>query len=124
MYQNCGNCGNCGKLDAHGDLTTYNGCTSSPFLEVKERFTSGDGSQCFSEVRTQPDPRFTPRQHWVSRPKILTKISTGRQVVVGGGVSWKEICKDILRDGTSPVTLARAAKGLCKTANGWVVQVL
>ncbi len=86
-------------------------------------------------MKTQPmDDRFIeehipveakpPRNYLRDRGKRLTNRATGRRITVQGGVGWKEICEEILRDGTHPKSLAQVAAGKWKTANGWEVEVL
>ena len=91
-------------------------------MQKNNRFVSG--KQRFIETKVDSDHKCLPQSYWVNKRKILTNLSAGRTIVVDGGVTWKEICEDILKDGTSPSTLARAAKGINKSANGWVVEVL
>lgn len=84
---------------------------------------------------TRKDPRFEekripieqdriPRNYLRNRKKVLTNRAMGRQITVQGGVGWKEICEEILCDGTHPKSLAQVAAGKWKTANGWEVEVL
>lgn len=81
------------------------------------------------------DPRFVERSipaevssvttnRFKNRAKKLTNKSLGRELTIKGGVGWKEICDEILCDGTHPKSLAAVAAGKWKTANGWEVEVL
>jgi hypothetical protein len=65
-----------------------------------------------------------PRNFFRNRRKRLTNRASGRSIEVKGGVGWKEICEDILKDGTNPKSLAAVAAGKWKTANGWEVEIL
>jgi hypothetical protein len=78
----------------------------------------------FEEKRIPIEPGRAPRNRLRDLAKVLTNRSTGRQITVKGGVGWKEICEEILRDGTHPKSLAQVAAGKWKTANGWEVQIL
>lgn len=82
-----------------------------------------------------PDSRFVERPipvethralpvKFKSRPKKLTNRITGRELTISGGIGWKEICDQILKDGTHPKSLAAVAAGRWKTANGWEVDML
>lgn len=56
--------------------------------------------------------------------KRLVNKSLGKGYDVPGGLTWKHICENILRDGTNPSTLARVARGQLKSTNGWEVKIL
>lgn len=78
----------------------------------------------FEEVRIPVEQVRAPRKYLRDRSKRLTNRAAGRQITVKGGVGWKEICEEILCDGTHPKSLAQVAAGKWKTANGWEVEVL
>lgn len=78
----------------------------------------------FEEIRIPVEDVRPPRNYLRDRDKILTNRAAGRQIKVRGGVGWKEICEEILCDGTHPKSLAQVAAGRWKTANGWEVKVL
>jgi hypothetical protein len=80
------------------------------------------------------DPRYVekkipiesspPRNYFRDKDKRLINKSSGRVITVKGGVGWKEICDEILKDGTHPKSLAAVAAGRWKTANGWEVEII
>jgi hypothetical protein len=55
--------------------------------------------------------------------KRLVNTILGKGYDVPGGLTWKHICENILKDGTNPGTLARVARGQLKSTNGWQVKV-
>lgn len=77
----------------------------------------------FTETRIPVEAR-PPRNFFRNKGKRLTNKASGRRIEVKGGVGWKEICDEILRDGTNPKSLAAVAAGKWKTANGWEVEIL
>lgn len=56
--------------------------------------------------------------------KRLVNKSLGKGFDIPGGITWKDICENILKDGTSPATLARVARGCLHSTNGWEVKIL
>lgn len=84
-------------------------------------------------TNTSTDSRFVERSiprearltnQFKNRPKKLINRTLGRELTIKGGVGWKEICDEILCDGTHPKSLAAVAAGKWKTANGWEVEIL
>ena len=78
----------------------------------------------FEETRIPIEKVRRPRALLLNKAKRLTNRFTGRQLVINPGVGWKEICEEILCDGTHPKSLAQVAAGKWKTANGWEVEIL
>lgn len=56
--------------------------------------------------------------------KRLVNSSLGKGYDIPGGMTWREICDSVLRDGTNPATLARVARGHLNSTNGWEVKIL
>jgi hypothetical protein len=56
--------------------------------------------------------------------KRIVNTEIGKGYDIPGGMSWLEICKTILMDGTNPKSLARVARGQLKSTNGWEVKIL
>lgn len=69
-----------------------------------------------------------PVEHMPQRLKAKNKRLVNRARGVGfdvpGGITWADICRTILKDGTSPKLLARVARGQLKSTNGWEVEIL
>ena len=84
---------------------------------------------------SEPDSRFVERSipieisritpnRFKNQSKKLTNRTSGRELMICGGIGWKDICDQILKDGTHPKSLAAVAAGRWKTANGWEVDIL
>jgi len=58
------------------------------------------------------------------RNKRLVNKFTGVGYDIPGGYSWVEICRDVLKDGTCPNSLAKVARGQLKSTNGWQITLL
>ena len=78
----------------------------------------------FVERSIQAETLPVAHNKFKNRTKKLTNRSLGRELTIKEGVGWKEICDEILCDGTHPKSLAAVAAGKWKTANGWEVEVL
>jgi hypothetical protein len=59
-----------------------------------------------------------------NKNKRLVNKSTGVGYDIPAGYNWVEICRDILKDGTCPNSLAKVARGQLKSTNGWQVTLL
>lgn len=69
----------------------------------------------------EPGPTVYALRH--ANKRLINK-RTGKGYDIPGGLTWTEICEDILKDGTSPGRLAMVARGRLKSTNGWEVKIL
>lgn len=59
-----------------------------------------------------------------AKNKRLINRARGVGFDIPGGITWAEICRSFLKDGTNPKLLSRVARGHLKSTNGWEVEIL
>jgi hypothetical protein len=77
----------------------------------------------FKEFSLEPDPSLKT-ETFKDRKKRLINRRDGRGIIVEPGMSWAEICREILKDGTKGFNLLKVARGELKQTNGWTVEIL
>lgn len=77
----------------------------------------------FKEFSLEPDPSLK-KETFKDRRKRLINRRDGRGIIVEPGMSWAEICREILKDGTKGFNLLKVARGELKQTNGWTVEIL